>query len=362
MKRFILCTCLAVVAVALVFSAPALAKKPPNGDTSGNGTPKGSADWGVEIIAFDAGHCPQGDFEGTNRRQVAVQGDFGSGVCDNDNTAGCDSNSDCSGGSCVQQFGVCAYNGTTSCHDDFDCDLGNDAYCNNQQTCTAGVCSVSGSFCSDDTDCLYCQGGTTTQCAYDQDCLDIANGEFCTAGPLPIAKTIGQIDKTNKIFINPSPDDKFHVVDGNACGGDSDGAELQFPTETGACDTDANECSAGFDTGAYCESNDDCRDGVAYAVFARLVGKLGTSLAATLCGFDEEDLAVCSSNHLILARTHGKNDTYFVDATTELLTVCLDQPCTKQNSVALFDPLLTDFFWTWNTNGKPHAQLRFYHL
>jgi hypothetical protein len=55
----------------------------------------------------------------------------------------------------------------------------------------------------------------------------------------------------------------------------------------------------------------------------------------------------------------------FEDATTELLTLCLDTliddnldgSCDER--IPLFDVTLQDYFWQWNTKGKAHAQVRF---
>jgi hypothetical protein len=38
----------------------------------------------------------------------------------------------------------------------------------------------------------------------------------------------------------------------------------------------------------------------------------------------------------------------------------LDATCSGSTKVALFDAPYEDFFWNWNTQGKPHAQLRFW--
>jgi hypothetical protein len=343
---------------AAIFSLSAWAVKPGDGQ-NGNGSPKGSADYGLEIIAFD--NCPGGDFKNTNRRQMAVQADLGSGVCDDDPTKGCDSNSDCGGASCLG-FGVCAHDGSTSCNDDFDC---------------ATVDCEGDGFCAGSND--------QEACFHDQDCLDFSAGEFCTAGPIPIGTKISDLTRVNTILLTDAGDGDFNVVDGNAC--DNDGGELALPTEAGLCDDDSGSptyqrCIAGFDTGEACSTQkrrgygDDtalsggCRDGVAYSVWLRLVGPSG-KIAVTLCAVDPDstdpadvvnpdDVVVCSSNHLIRSRSGGNS--VFTDATVELLSLCFDDACTKNNSVALFDPDLANFFWKWNTEGKPHAQLRFYHL
>jgi hypothetical protein len=51
----------------------------------------------------------------------------------------------------------------------------------------------------------------------------------------------------------------------------------------------------------------------------------------------------------------------FTNVSKELLSMCVDTTgdfiCDTR--IALFAPQLQDYFWNWDTNGKPHAQLFF---
>ena len=78
MRKTLICTGLAVVALALVVT-PAMAKK----DQTGNGSPSG-ADYNLQVIAFEADNCPQGDFTGSNRHQIAVQANYQFRSCEED--------------------------------------------------------------------------------------------------------------------------------------------------------------------------------------------------------------------------------------------------------------------------------------
>lgn len=298
MKRALLCTGLALTVIALV-AMPAQAGQ-------GNNTPSGPS-YNLQVIAFD--HCPGGTFTGSSRHEIAVLGDFGSGVCSNDEHQGCDNNGECTGGVCRD----------------------------------IATCASDGSACEVDSDCP----------AYDVNDL---SADWCAAGPLPTGDP-NSLVKTNKIFLTPAPEgESFQVLDGNAC--DSSGAAFQLPTDV------------------YTQ----------YSVYIRLVGKPGSKIGVTLCATelgqcisnvcvggandgaacvnnnDCSDELVCSTDNVIRVRTKGKSS--FTNVTDELLTMtlCTDSPCTKANlaTVTIFDPGYEDFFWNWNTQGRPHAQLKFY--
>lgn len=132
------------------------------------------------------------------------------------------------------------------------------------------------------------------------------------------------LDKRNKIFLVPGSD--FRVLDSLGC--DSNGAALRLPPASGSL----------FD------------------VYVRLVGKPNSAINAYLCRSDDQatgdpsdDLVVCGGNY---ARTRltGKGQPSFTNATNQLLTI---------NGDPLFDEELEDYFWVWNTSGKPHAQVWF---
>lgn len=133
------------------------------------------------------------------------------------------------------------------------------------------------------------------------------------------------LDKRNKIFLTPGGD--FRVLDSLAC--DSNGATLQLPPGTG----------------------DD------FQIWVRLVGKPNSGISAYLCRSDDadtvdpaDDTIVCSASQYTRTRLTGKGQPSFTNATSQLLHV---------GSESLFDEELEDYFWVWNTTGRPHAQVWF---
>lgn len=358
MIRRVLMACLVLGAV--FGAAAALAGKP----YKGNGLPKDKkVIYGLEVIAYD--QCPAGTFDDTKRRQIAVQADFNNGVCSNDKTEGCDIDSDCpsqpAGGVCILEFGVCANDTGTSCRDDFECDDGN-------ATCTDNACA-----------------GTGAYCHYDSDCLGAS--EFCTAGVLPKKDPDDNTLRTNQIILvdaATTDSNTFRVNDGNAC--DNDPAELQMPTvpSDGCVD---GYCDGGADHGEACNDNSDCGPSTVFDVYLRLVGKPNSAIAVTLCGeelgvcdtnnlvcsagldigqpcasdADCDNGILCSANHAIAIRGSGRGSKpQYSDVTAELLTICVDGTnCKNGNQIAIFDADFVEFFWVWNTQGRPHAQLRF---
>jgi hypothetical protein len=152
----------------------------------------------------------------------------------------------------------------------------------------------------------------------------------------PDGTQFATIAKTNKIFLAPGPG--FAILDGNAC--DGDGASLQLPSDVSTT----------------------------YEVFVRLVGQPNSSVDVSTCGVDATGaltgtpgIVLCSTDHFVKTRMTGKGQPSFTNATSQLLfitnpllaTVCAGGKC------GLFDPSLQDFFWNWNTQGRPHAQLWF---
>jgi hypothetical protein len=166
--------------------------------------------------------------------------------------------------------------------------------------------------------------------------------------------------KTNKIFLRAGED--FLVYDGNAC--DRTGAQFELPI-------DASNCS-------------NCGDPsveptfTQYEVRARLVGKPGGSVTVTSCvemivldpDTGEETLeSFCSvgdDNVWVETRTvgNGKTQSKWDNVSTELLTVCIDttddgiEACDER--IGLFDARGTDYWWNWDTQGRPHVQLVFF--
>jgi hypothetical protein len=179
----------------------------------------------------------------------------------------------------------------------------------------------------------------------------------------PQGKKPVDISRVNDILLKQGD---FWVEDGNAC--NRDGAIFHLP---------ANPCEDGDTTDGVCSSDDPTFQ--EYEIFLRLVGPKG-GIQVTTCATDpaEEgacveglcaddsacavdsdcDVIVCSSDDLVEVRTKGKK---FEDVTRDLLTLLLDTDGDNivDTRIELFNPALEDFFWNWNTNGKPHAQLFF---
>jgi hypothetical protein len=347
----------------LVLASAAFAGKP---DNKGNGLPHDQkVIYGLEVIAFD--NCPAGDFTGTNRRQIAVQADFNFGVCSDDKTMGCDEDDDCVDGVCITDFGVCSNDTSESCQNDFQCDAAAE--------CTGGLCNDG-----------------LTECRFDSDCLTA----FCSAGVLPKDDPSLNIVRINQIILKPATTGGFQVLDGNACKADGDGAMFQMPAiPSNGCE--AGVCDGGADDGESCVSDAECGPSTNFLVYWRLVGKPGSAAAVTTCG---EEIGVCdttaqectaglnvgsfcdsnddcgngilcSANHAIALRTSGKGSKpQYTDVTEALLTICVtntgepDAECSNHNGeqISIFDADFAEVFWVWNTKGKPHAQLRFVEL
>jgi hypothetical protein len=349
---------------AALFFALAMTASAGKPENKGNNLPHGDkVVYGLEVIAFD--NCPAGDFLDSSRRMIAVQADFNFGVCSDDKTQGCDEDDDCVDGVCITDFGVCSNDTSEGCQNDFQCDP--DAQCD------AGLCNDG-----------------VTECRFDSDCLTA----FCSAGVLPKDDPSLNIVRTNQIILqNAGTNGDFAVLDGNACNGDGDGATFAMPTvPSDGCE--AGVCVGGADDGEACESDSECGPSTNFWVYWRLVGKPGSSVGVTLCGEEigvcdtaaQECIAgldvgafcdsdadcgngiLCSANHAIALRTSGKGSKpQYTNVTEELLTICItntgepDAECSNRNGdqISIFDADFAEFFWVWNTKGRPHAQLRF---
>jgi hypothetical protein len=143
-------------------------------------------------------------------------------------------------------------------------------------------------------------------------------------------------DKTNLILLVPGP--TFEVKDGNAC--DADGAKFQLPPLVST----------------------------QYGVWVRLVGPPQSGVNVTTCAVLKADTGgllagdvVCSTDSLVRTRMTGKGEPSFTDATNKLLKL-LNADFGCDPACNLFDPDFQDFFWSWGTTGRPHAQLVFVDL
>lgn len=197
----------------------------------------------------------------------------------------------------------------------------------------------------------------------------------------PAGKQVDTFTRVNDIKL--AAGSEFGVIDGNAC---DDGAAVTFETVPGICSS--GTCQSGLDLARSCTTNEDCGPSMEYSVFVRMVGKPGGEIDVKTCATDPDigvcdgttnmctagaigascltseecDIVVCSTKNVVKLRTVGgkNNRPKFRDYTDKLLTICLDANCDTR--VPLFSPEYEDYFWNWNTQGRPHAQLRFYPL
>ncbi len=162
--------------------------------------------------------------------------------------------------------------------------------------------------------------------------------------------------KVNRIFLRSGDD--FWVQDGNAC---DNGAYFHLPITAANCST----CGDLAVEPTFTE----------YEVRARLVGKPGGKVTVTSCveviiidpitlePTDETLCSVGSENIWVETRTvgRGKVQNKWENVSKELLTVCVDTNddtvCDKR--VGLFDTFGEDYWWDWETQGRPHVQLVF---
>jgi hypothetical protein len=147
----------------------------------------------------------------------------------------------------------------------------------------------------------------------------------------PTGQTLVSLNKTNKIFL--APGDTFRVLSSNACNpfnnyvcGDTNtaGACLQLPPDSAT----------------------------QYEVWVRLVGPPDSQIDPYLCAVDpaQNNTIVCSTDHVVKTRLTGKGEPSFTNYTKSLLYI---------GSTPLFDASLQNYFWSWDTTGKPHAQVWF---
>jgi hypothetical protein len=134
----------------------------------------------------------------------------------------------------------------------------------------------------------------------------------------PTGETLITLDRRNKIFLTPDTD--FRVLDSNAC--DDDGALLQLPADVSAI----------------------------YSLWVRLVGPPDSSIDVSTCAVDPGTNTIICGDSFVKVREKGNGQPSFTNATNKLL---------KLNGTNLFDAAYHDYFWSWNTQGKPHAQLWF---
>ena len=139
------------------------------------------------------------------------------------------------------------------------------------------------------------------------------------------------LDKTNAIYLTPGAG--FQVLDGNAC--DRNGGMLQLPPDVAST----------------------------FQVWVRLVGKPGSAIDVSTCAtIAGPTTIVCSTDALARTRLTGKGQPSFTNATGALTTVVNSSLTTTlcgASTVSLFNTCLANYFWDWDTSGRPHAQLWF---
>ena len=162
--------------------------------------------------------------------------------------------------------------------------------------------------------------------------------------------------KVNKIFLSSGPG--FQVQDGNAC--DETGAYVQLPINAANC----RNCSDPTLPAPMFRE---------YQVRARVVGKPGgratitscvemmeidpvtqAEIATSLCSVGAQNIRVAARN-----TGGGKTQNQWENASAQLLTVCVDTSgdgvC--DDRIGLFDSLGEDYWWNFDTAGRPHVQL-----
>jgi hypothetical protein len=137
----------------------------------------------------------------------------------------------------------------------------------------------------------------------------------------------------NSIFLTPSTDGTFQVLDGNAC--NTDGALIQMPQTVSST----------------------------YEVWVRLVGQPNSGIDVTTCATPVgSSTIICSTDNFARTRMTGHGQPVFTNATSSLLFITnpllTGTTCGTSNE-PLFAGCLDNFFWNWDTTGRPHAQVWF---
>jgi hypothetical protein len=177
-------------------------------------------------------------------------------------------------------------------------------------------------------------------------------------------KLVKDLIRNNSIAL--APGDDFQVLDGNACGAGKQNAQLMLPITAQNCDP--------------CDADAELTDFTEYRIEMTLVGTPASGVGVSTCGTESVDVDVdgdgitdqimCTTEENILVRYRKNGRPVWEDVSSQLLTVCLDIDDTPDDDIAdldgvcdrrvgIFDPMLFDYFWQWNTHGKAHVKLRF---
>ena len=144
---------------------------------------------------------------------------------------------------------------------------------------------------------------------------------------------LNTLTKVNSIFLTPSTDGTFQVLDGNAC--NSNGALVQLPQTVSSL----------------------------YEVWVRLVGQPASSIDVTTCAtLQGSTTVICSTDNFAKTRMTGHGQPSFTNATNQLLFLTnplLTGTMCGAPTEPLFAGCLGTFFWNWDTTGRPHAQVWF---
>jgi hypothetical protein len=197
--------------------------------------------------------------------------------------------------------------------------------------------------------------------AYDGDHCPAGDFEGSNTHRIAVRANFSDLDKVkgadpstlirqNDIMLAPAPadDPSFKVLAGNACLNGT--AKLQLPT---------NPCSVDLSTPCSLDTDPTFQN---YQVIARLVGPPKSGVNVTTCATDTEtNTVVCSLESWVSVRGSKNGPPKFTNVSRQLLSMCADTngDFICDTRLALFAPQLKDFFWNWDTTGKPHAQLFF---
>lgn len=95
-----------------------------------------------------------------------------------------------------------------------------------------------------------------------------------------------------------------------------------------------------------------------YSVYIRLVGRPGSKIDMDTCASDATGNLFCSAETISMTRIIGKSN--FENVSKELLYIYADiNGDGVIDRVPLFSSALQDYFWSVDSSGRTHAQLRF---
>jgi len=153
-----------------------------------------------------------------------------------------------------------------------------------------------------------------------------------------------KLDGKSNIYLTPSLDGSFTVLDAN--GTDANGANFQLPAPGLFID--------GVST-------------VSYTVYARALGKPMGSVVirncATVPGDLEPTCEELTDTENILEMTRPKGQSTFINVTKKLLYMNVDitdDGIDNPKLYPIFDPAMEGYFWEYDSSGMKLLQLRFY--